>query len=1017
MAAGRRVESHSVWAQRALGDPTGEFYPARPPSGAFLQMLHPIRRLLLAEKLTLLRRSTAGRRYAAAQRSGTIDANPHQVEAVIFALRRVREGGCILADEVGLGKTIEAGLVIAQLRAEGARRVLLVTPKPLLGQWRQELSTLFGIEARELTSRALDPEGEGVFLAGRELLASDRAFERLRAAEAFDLCVVDEAHEVFAGIHRRFDRAGQYLPHSSLAVMAGRLRSLLRAGHTPTVLLTATPLSNSLAELWGLVHFVDPSGTLLGQLGTFRQLFCQGDDRQLREGQERELQRRLRGVLQRSLRRQAQEFIRQPFVGRRARLFEYSMGPEERALYDDVTRYLLRPNVAAFSGPGRRLLLLGFHRRMASSHRALEASLGRVAQRLEGMLAGAREPDSWGEDAEELEDDWGQPEEAEAPAAHRPPDIAAVALELELVRGFLQRLQALPADPKAVALLDAVRLIQKGDEGRKLVLFTESLATQQYLRELLAGSGLLSDRDITLFRGVNDSQRAHEALERYLAEVPGASEAALSRDVAMRQALVHEFRTRTRVLISTEAGAKGLNLQFCDTIINYDLPWNPQRLEQRIGRCHRYGQVRDVTVINFLARDNAAQQLTFEILSRKLELFGAVLDASDRVLFEPAEGGEPGVVDTLCADFASHLSQIYERARSLEQIEAELAQLGREIEGRRQAKQEVEKRTRSLIDTRFDSLVRRAFRSIERELPRRLAELDDDLEELLTDYLQRLGVSFRRQVLSARQGEGPARVLLLEAHPELPEGLRGGGRVFIGRPPAGAAGPPVNLNHPFVKDALRAAREPWGSPPRIRVRPADPALDARGRRGKLSVVKLDYPGTEPVQHLLVVALPEGSTQAWPPGLSERLLSGAIEDADVSVCVDEALMQEAIDEAVFLDERAVAQHEQRSFERAMMQIERFVEDRRLVLLQTKSALSRRLEEAQKQRVAAAGAELRQRAQRGLEAAAEQLEQVEQELARLARREDSEYLRLRELAYARRFSPPSKRLLVQAEFVVE
>ncbi len=103
----------------------------------------------------------------------------------------------------------------------------------------------------------------------------------------------------------------------------------------------------------------------------------------------------------------------------------------------------------------------------------------------------------------------------------------------------------------------------------------------------------------------------------------------------MRLALVHEFRTRSKVLVCTEAGAKGLNLQFCETVINYDLPWNPQRIEQRIGRCHRYSQQRDVTVVNFIARDNEAHRLTFEILSQKLDLFGRVLDASDVVLHEP----------------------------------------------------------------------------------------------------------------------------------------------------------------------------------------------------------------------------------------------------------------------------------------------------------------------------------------------------------------------------------------------
>src|SRR5439155_11855386 len=126
----------------------------------------------------------------------------------------------------------------------------------------------------------------------------------------------------------------------------------------------------------------------------------------------------------------------------------------------------------------------------------------------------------------------------------------------------------------------------------------------------------LDDGDITLFRGVNDHPRAQQAHPRWLQEegvrlAPGSRP---SRDVAVRLALVHEFRTRSKVLVCTEAGAKGLNLQFCETIINYDLPWNPQRIEQLIVRCHRYSQQRDVTVVNFIARNNEAHRLTFEIL-------------------------------------------------------------------------------------------------------------------------------------------------------------------------------------------------------------------------------------------------------------------------------------------------------------------------------------------------------------------------------------------------------------------
>ena len=309
---------------------------------------HPIQRRYLAEDLTRLRRADEMARYSASQRQGRIDPNPHQIDAVIFALRRVPEGGCILADEVGLGKTIEAGLVIAQLRAEGSRRILVILPKALVGQWQDELYSLFGIEASVGGRGASDFAGSGVFIVGREFAGGKYGAAALGDCEPFDLCVIDEAHEVFAGIYRRYDRDGLYRDASETAVTAHRVRQVL--GKTPVLLLTATPIQNSLAELWGLVQYVEPTGTLLGDLTTFRNVFCDGDDRTLLASQAHELRRRLGSVCQRTLRRQAAEFLERPFVDRRCQRLDYGMSPPERALYDDVTAYLLEPSLCAFSG-------------------------------------------------------------------------------------------------------------------------------------------------------------------------------------------------------------------------------------------------------------------------------------------------------------------------------------------------------------------------------------------------------------------------------------------------------------------------------------------------------------------------------------------------------------------------------------------------------------------------------------------------------------------------------------------
>ncbi len=269
---------------------------------------HPIHRRYYAEDLVRLRRAGESRRYLGSQRRGKIDPNPHQIDAVMFALRRIPDGGCILADEVGLGKTIEAGLVIAQLLAEGATRILIVVPRPLLGQWQHELYTLFRIDASEASGADVDIDGEGVFLAGREYAGGESGFTRLTEAPPFDLCIIDEAHEVFAGIHRRFNRDGIYDEHSQYARTADRVRQII--GVAPVLLLTATPIQNSLVELWGLVHYIEPTGTLFGTKPTFVDLFCEGgDERQVAIHQTEELRRRLGNVVQRTLRRQAQEFL------------------------------------------------------------------------------------------------------------------------------------------------------------------------------------------------------------------------------------------------------------------------------------------------------------------------------------------------------------------------------------------------------------------------------------------------------------------------------------------------------------------------------------------------------------------------------------------------------------------------------------------------------------------------------------------------------------------------------------
>ena len=976
---------------------------------------HPIQRRLRAEEFVRLRRADDQARFAASQRQGRIDPNPHQIDAVIFALKRIPEGGCILADEVGLGKTIEAGLVIAQLRAEGsADRILLIVPKPLLGQWQDELFRLFEIQAVEGGRDGKPLTGPGVFLMGRETAGSARGAAILESGEPFDLCVIDEAHEVFANIYRRFDKNGDYREDSPDAQTAGRIRAFLR--QTPVLLLTATPIQNNLTELWGLVQYVEPTGTLLGNLPTFRNVFCDGDDRLLVEGQDDELRRRLGTVVQRTLRRQAQDFLERPFVARRAQIFEYSMTPPEKSLYDDVTAYLLEPHLIAFRGNQRRLLLIGFHRLMASSVPALSASLRKVAKRLEAILGGdALEPeieflrDIDDELADATVDD-SETEEGDPPAP------ALIESELRRVRDFIERADTLPRDSKAEKLAEVMRVIAERPPGRRrAVIFTESLVTQAYLADLLTAKGVLAPGDVTLFRGVNDSPRAAEALRRWQEEVgqslPGDRRP--SRDVAVRLALLHEFKTRSRIFISTEAGAKGLNLQFCDTVINYDLPWNPQRIEQRIGRCHRYGQQHDVTVINFLASDNEAQRLTFEILSRKLDLFGKVLDASDVVLHEPSTDAPETLAGALGNDFETRLRRIYERARTVEEIGAELRRLRQQMEEERNRFEEVWARTAGLIESRFDQRVKQVFNKIRTELPEGLARLDEELDGIVTGYLQAAGIPYQRV-------DGRFEV---PASERLPEGWRQGGAVATGgaRGPAGTDA--LHPGHPLVRAAIDEARAATGRRSRVawKLTAGAPASLAgkRKARGRLAVDRVRYEGFERVDRLIPAAVLEGVADPLPAECARWLLEQTPRDlSSLAPPLDlERLLGDAMEQEIFIDQAEVASQEQPSFEQHLEQIDRYVEDQLLVLRRRLSVSAAELQAAQDRRDAAMGSEARDQAELRIRRVQGEIEERETEMARLENREDPAFEKWRERAHQRRYRPPDIGRILDVEFILE
>ena len=405
--------------------------------------------------------------------------------------------------------------------------------------------------------------------------------------------------------------------------------------------------------------------------------------------------------------------------------------------------------------------------------------------------------------------------------------------ELSLVESFVERARDLPHDSKAQSL------VQRGSadsgeargspEGGHLHGIVDD-------PELSAGSAAARPPDY---------DRRHHALSRRqrlgrgsestgaLEARSGAGDPAL--DFGRRRTSRYDWRWCTssargrRYSSRSEAGAKGLNLQFCDTLINYDLPWNPQRIEQRIGRCHRYGQKRDVTVINFLAKDNEAQRLTFEILSTKLDLFGKVLDSSDVVLQTPRSDASEALASSLGPEFEAEIRRIWDRARSIGEVEEELRRLRDSLEAKRLELERVRERTVGLIESNLDASVREVFRQIKSELPAALAELDRDLERVLTGYLDAAGVPWGA---ADRQG---TRVIHIGASQILPAGFTGGLSVVVGRGHDLADVEPLHLAHPLIEAAVHEARRKGAGSFRVRFAlddQASPRLRAlRGAQG------------------------------------------------------------------------------------------------------------------------------------------------------------------------------------------
>ncbi|MBI4714834.1 MAG: DEAD/DEAH box helicase family protein [Nitrospirae bacterium] len=492
----------------------------------------------------------------------------YQIETVKKALKQFH-GRVLLADEVGLGKTVEAGMLIKEYRLRGmARSILILVPAPLVSQWKEEMLLKFGLDfvTTEDSLFAEDPDRfwkESLIIASIHTAKGKKNFSQVTGRQ-YDVVLVDEAHHL-----------------KNRKTLAWKLVNEIRKRFI--FLLTATPVQNNLIELYNLITLLKP-----GQFKTesaFRKEYLQrGGDRRVPANKEK-----LRGLLREVMIRNTRSVIDLKLPNRFASTLRITPTGAEKAVYDGVDDLIRRRLPGDGSGRFRSKLLL---REAGSSPDALMGSLLRMREKGEGL------------DLDPL---------------------------IEAIRGM-------GSFSKGTALME---LLRKNPDGKR-VIFTQYVKSMEYVERLLRENGL----PFAAFRGDMPSREKDAAVERFRGEIP--------------------------ILVASESGGEGRNLQFCDTIINFDLPWNPMRIEQRIGRLHRIGQTRDVFVFN-LSTEGTLEDYILRILETKINMFEMVIGEIEPILGSLEERhGEDREFEDIVMDLWLHHPAGEAREKGFESLGKEL---------------------------------------------------------------------------------------------------------------------------------------------------------------------------------------------------------------------------------------------------------------------------------------------------------------------------------------------------------
>lgn len=619
--------------------------------------------------------------------SASVDINPHQIEAALFAFKSPLSKGVVLADEVGLGKTIEAGLVLCQYWAVGKRKIIVVCPAALRKQWSFELTDKFGIANEILDTKNFNEyirNGKNPLVQKRVVICSYNFVARHRddiRLHNFDLAVIDEAHKL-RNVYR------------NSAKTANAVKDAL--GNTKKLLLTATPFQNSLMELYGLTSIINEN--IFGSAKSFRSNYGSGDNNS-------DLRDRLQNVYIRTLRKDVKEYIN--YTNRLPLTQNFDTTDVEFELYQEISEFLRRDDIYSVPRQQKKLTTMIIRKILASSTYALISTLTNIKQRLEKMLAEnvqlKLDLQDLVDDEDEMEiiaaeaDDEGYGEQDHIEEEDDDTiDTDKLKAEIALLGKFIDKAHKIGHDSKSDALLTALEqsfaMQAKTGAARKALIFTESTKTQAYLRQFLEANGY--DGKIVLFNGRGSNPESTRIYNEWVLDNPNRVSGIRAAD--RRLAVVDYFRNTAEIMIATEAAAEGLNLQFCSLVINYDLPWNPQRIEQRIGRCHRYGQKFDVVVVNFVNRRNYADVRVFALLQEKFNLFDDIFGASDEVL---------GRADAI--DFESRIWEIYQQCRTEDEINAAFNRLQEDMQTQIDERMQV---TRAEVLEHFDIDVQERLR-------------------------------------------------------------------------------------------------------------------------------------------------------------------------------------------------------------------------------------------------------------------------------------------------------------------